>query len=81
MQCSSVCTASAYVAADRRSGRHPEWSGVEGSGEERRGEERRQASHRVRQMRVQQWSGVFLPHQSRLGKVCITQYNNNVLVR
>lgn len=59
MQCSSVCTASAYVAADRRSGRHPEWSGVEGSGEERREEERRQASHRVRQMRVQQWSGVL----------------------
>lgn len=40
MQCSSVCTASAYVAADRRSGRHPEWSGVEGSGEERRGDRR-----------------------------------------
>lgn len=59
MQCSSVCTASAYVAADRRSGRHPEWSGVEGSGGERRGEERRQASHRVRQMGVQQWSGPF----------------------
>lgn len=79
MQCSSVCAASAYVAADRRSGRHPEWSGVEGSGEERRGEETGVSSCSANGCAAVEWS--FLPHQSPLGKVCITQDNNNVLVR
>lgn len=80
MQCSSsVCTASAYVAADRRSGRHPEWSGVEGSGGERRGEETGVSSCSANGCAAVEWS--FLPHQSPLGKVCITQDNNNVLVR